>query len=67
MRDRSAAGAPECCPYCGDPLPITVTITKATVDAEVVVMCANPDCFARWAEHYDGEILRMPTVRLDDA
>lgn len=55
------------CPDCGWPLP-AVKITRSTVPVEVVALCGNPECYARdkWAEHYDGEIRRMPPVRLGE-
>jgi len=64
VADRPAAAL---CPDCGWPLP-DVKVTRSTIPVEMVALCGNPDCHARdkWAEHYDGDILRLPTVRLGD-
>ena len=59
------SGERETCERCGAVLP-KVTITYSTIPAEVVVFCPYcPGEEAKWAEHFDGDILRMPTVRLD--
>ena len=59
----SADGKPRC-PDCGAVLP-TFKITDSTVPVEAVVICPNcPAADAKWAEHYDGDILRLPKVEL---
>jgi hypothetical protein len=52
------------CPYCGaEQLPTTTTITKSTVPAEIISFCCV-GAQAKWLEHYEGEILRMPNIEL---
>lgn len=63
------------CPECGYPVPTAGEIS-GTVPVEFVAFCGGcgiqvlPDgtvgarSQAEWAEHFDGDILRLPTIHL---
>lgn len=65
------------CPECGYPV-VMAEITSSTIPVVALTFCGGcgvqilPDgtvgfgSQAEWAEHFDGDILRMPTISLGE-